>query len=157
MKKPTITALVSQSIRSARVDLGVSQDEFADRIGMHRSYYGSIERGEKNITLTTLERVAAGLGTTMSALLKAVDPADRAMHDVVVELDLRIAEARELLVLDEIHLTCVQQNGLNDASASDLVDRQRRLLERLIAQRERVVADRSGLAQTAAGSDPQEG
>lgn len=38
---------------------------------MHRAYYSKIERGEKNVTLATLERVADGLGTSMSALLLA--------------------------------------------------------------------------------------
>ncbi|WP_395589000.1 helix-turn-helix domain-containing protein [Pseudomonas syringae group genomosp. 7] len=38
---------------------------------MHRAYYSKIERGEKNLTLATLERVAKGMGTSMSAQLRA--------------------------------------------------------------------------------------
>lgn len=37
---------------------GTSQDEVADKLGMHRTYYSAIERGEKNVTLYTLERLA---------------------------------------------------------------------------------------------------
>lgn len=52
--------------------MGPSQDLFADRIQMHSAYYSAIERGEKNVTLPTLRRVAIGLGVTMSELLKGV-------------------------------------------------------------------------------------
>ncbi len=40
---------------------------------MHRAYYSAIERGEKNITLTTLQRVAHGFGVSMSSLLIDLD------------------------------------------------------------------------------------
>lgn len=47
----------------------MSQDDFADLIGMHRAYYAAIERGEKNITLVTMDRVARGLTVRLSKLL----------------------------------------------------------------------------------------
>ena len=71
----TNTALAAQlgkAIRARRQAMGLSQDDFADRIKMHRAYYSAIERGEKNITLTTLARVAAGLATPLSELLASV-------------------------------------------------------------------------------------
>ncbi|URX63733.1 helix-turn-helix domain-containing protein [Luteibacter anthropi] len=52
---------------------GISQERFADSIGMHRAQYGKIERGLTNVTLTTLIRIAAGLGTTLAALLVDAD------------------------------------------------------------------------------------
>lgn len=58
------------AIRERRSQLGISQESFADRIGMHRAYYSSIERGERNLTLETLGRVAQGLGVTPSQLLQ---------------------------------------------------------------------------------------
>ncbi len=73
MKKTTIAQRVGRAIRAFRTDLGLSQDAFADHIGMHRAYYSAIERGEKNVTLVTLHRVASGLGVTMSTLLATVD------------------------------------------------------------------------------------
>lgn len=60
-------------MRDVRHQSGMSQDTFADTIDMHRAYYSAIERGEKNITLVTLQRVAVGLGVTMAALLRDVD------------------------------------------------------------------------------------
>lgn len=59
---------ISLSIRSLRERLGISQEVFADRIGMHRAYYGAIERGKKNLTLQTLERIANGLGVEPARL-----------------------------------------------------------------------------------------
>jgi ribosome-binding protein aMBF1 (putative translation factor) len=53
-----------------REQLGVSQEAFADRIQMHRNYYGAIERGEKTMRLDTLERVAAGLEVEAWRLLR---------------------------------------------------------------------------------------
>lgn len=50
--------------------LKVSQEAFADLIGMHRAYYSAIERGERNLTLGTLHRVAKGLGVRMADLMR---------------------------------------------------------------------------------------
>ncbi len=58
------------AIRERRSLLEISQESFADRIGMHRAYYSSIERGERNLTLETLGRVAQGLGVPPSQLLR---------------------------------------------------------------------------------------
>lgn len=58
-------------MRSRRTAMGFSQDSFADAIGMHRAYYSAIERGERNLTLQTMARVAEGLEVKPSELLKA--------------------------------------------------------------------------------------
>lgn len=64
---------VGSAIRARRLGLGLSQDAFADRIGMHRAYYAAIERGERNVTLSTLRRVVVGLGATAGALLSEAE------------------------------------------------------------------------------------
>ncbi len=73
MKKSPLATQVGDALRARRQAMSLSQDDFADRIHMHRAYYSAIERGEKNITLATLHRVAAGLGVSMSKLLADVD------------------------------------------------------------------------------------
>ncbi|MGN6654730.1 MAG: helix-turn-helix domain-containing protein [Rhodanobacter sp.] len=73
MRKLSIAQRVGRNVRQHRLLTGLSQDNFADTIDMHRAYYSAIERGEKNITLVTLHRVAAGLGVTMAELLRDVD------------------------------------------------------------------------------------
>ena len=61
---------VGAAMRARRTELGFSQDTFADVIGMHRAYYSSLERGERNVTLQTLWRVSRGLKLKPSELLK---------------------------------------------------------------------------------------
>lgn len=73
MKKVTLQAKLGDAIRQRRIGHDYSQDSFADVIGMHRAYYSSIERGERNLTLATVERVAVGLGCKISDLMHDAD------------------------------------------------------------------------------------
>ncbi|HDS1102888.1 MULTISPECIES: helix-turn-helix domain-containing protein [Stenotrophomonas] len=68
MEEDTVITALAHVIRSRRVALGYSQDSFADHIGMHRSYYAALERGRRNMTLATLERVGRGLNSTLAQL-----------------------------------------------------------------------------------------
>ena len=56
-------------LRSLRVARGLSQEALADDLGVHRTYIGGLERGERNVTLRTVERLAARLGVDPLALL----------------------------------------------------------------------------------------
>lgn len=60
-------------IRRRREQLGATQEEFADSVGLGTPYYGQIERGKQNVTLWNLQRVAAGLGTPVSNLLRMAE------------------------------------------------------------------------------------
>lgn len=73
MDSDALQISLGQVIRARRESLGYSQDTFADAINMHRAYYSSIERGERNLTLTTLLRVAQGLGVRPGRLLDLAD------------------------------------------------------------------------------------
>jgi transcriptional regulator with XRE-family HTH domain len=64
---------VGTSIRRRREALGFSQDGFAAHIGMHRAYYSALERGEKNLTLGTLQRLCRGLEVSPSDILREAD------------------------------------------------------------------------------------
>jgi transcriptional regulator with XRE-family HTH domain len=68
MKKTSPAERLGAVIRAHREATKLSQDHFADQIEMHRAYYSAIERGEKNLTLDTLLRVAEGLGVNASDL-----------------------------------------------------------------------------------------
>jgi len=68
MANTAIQKRLGAAIRKAREAASYSQDTFADAIDMHRAYYSAIERGERNLTLATLARVAAGLGRTIAEL-----------------------------------------------------------------------------------------
>ena len=69
MDEASLQEKLGAAIRERRSALEMSQEAFADSIKMHRAYYSKIERGERNVTLATLWRVAEGLGVTPSQLL----------------------------------------------------------------------------------------
>jgi transcriptional regulator with XRE-family HTH domain len=73
MKRPNLAQQLGQAMRERRNKLKLSQDKFADVISMHRAYYSAIERGEKNITIATLRRIATGLNATMAELLTGIE------------------------------------------------------------------------------------
>jgi len=52
-----------------RKQLDLSQDELSNRCGLHRTYIGAIERGERNITLLNAEKIANALGVTLNILV----------------------------------------------------------------------------------------
>lgn len=61
---------LAANMRRERLRLGFSQDELAACCNLHRTYIGGIERAERNITLSTLEKVAGALGVSPLGLLK---------------------------------------------------------------------------------------
>lgn len=60
------------AIRNRRQRLGVSQEEFADICGLDRTYIGGIERGERNVALVNIEKIAKGLRISVSELFRGV-------------------------------------------------------------------------------------
>ena len=64
--------VVGARIRELRTARGWSQEGFADICEIHRSHMGEIERGEVDIAISTLARLAKGLDMTVSGMLKGV-------------------------------------------------------------------------------------
>ena len=65
----SLRSRLGQVIRQLRSQAGHSQEGFADVVGVHRTYVGAVERGEVNVSLDNIERIAAALGTTPGQLL----------------------------------------------------------------------------------------
>jgi len=57
--------IVAENIRLKRQSMGLSQEALADLCGLHRTYIGAIERGERNVTINTLAKVASALNCTV--------------------------------------------------------------------------------------------
>ncbi len=74
---------VGRNIRRIRTAGDLSQEDLAERIGHHRTYVGSVERGERNLSLRSLERLAASLGVHPVDLLAPVGP-DAALADAAL-------------------------------------------------------------------------
>lgn len=64
---PELVSL-GRTIRDLRLRAGLSQEAFADEVGIDRSYAGGIERGEHNVALVNLIKIASTLGMTLSQL-----------------------------------------------------------------------------------------
>jgi len=73
---PNLKVRLGLVIRRRRERMGLTQEQFADAVGMTTPYYGKIERGGQNLTLWNIQRVAAGLDAALSALLKDAENLD---------------------------------------------------------------------------------
>jgi len=69
MKKEVLERF-GKKVREQRLLLSLSQEDLANRAGVHRTYIGMIERAEKNITLVNIERIAKALQLSISDLTK---------------------------------------------------------------------------------------
>lgn len=69
----TLLRVVGQNLRKARLAKGWSQEQLSFESGLHRTYVGAAERGERNITVINLRKLAAVLGVKLSTLVKRAD------------------------------------------------------------------------------------
>lgn len=67
--------VLGDNVRAFRRAKGLSQEGLADFLGVHRTYVGAIERGDKNLSLKSIERLAGRLGVPPLQLLGATGPA----------------------------------------------------------------------------------
>lgn len=56
-------------VRERRTQMNLTQAQLADQCGLHRTFVGSVERGERNVAVLSLRRIAAALRTTPAVLL----------------------------------------------------------------------------------------
>lgn len=69
MQKSPILEVFGLNVRRLRVEHGLSQEQLAEKAGLHRTYIGMIERAEKNITLCNIEKIAIALGVSVRELI----------------------------------------------------------------------------------------
>lgn len=77
MESAKLNKVVAEIIRSQRLHLGLSQEELADRCELDRTYISSVERGGRNLTLATLEKIIPHLGLSTTAFLTLAAKAAR--------------------------------------------------------------------------------
>ena len=65
----SILKVFGENVRKHRLERGWSQEELAEKCGLHRTYIGSIERSERNVSLTNIQLIAKGLGVKIEELL----------------------------------------------------------------------------------------
>lgn len=68
-----ITQQLGNRIRELRTKTGLSQEKFAAKIEMDRTYFAGVELGKRNVAIINLEKIAKGLEVTLSDLFKDID------------------------------------------------------------------------------------
>jgi transcriptional regulator with XRE-family HTH domain len=78
LRKPSkrLVWVLSRNILRLRRERGLSQEQLSELCGLHRTYVGSVERGERNVTLSTLEAFSAALDVSVPQLLTEGDNSD---------------------------------------------------------------------------------
>ncbi len=87
-----LSVALGERIRSCRIGAGLTQEELATKSGLHSSYIGQVERGQKNITVEALSRILRALGMTFIDLFgcfgdpeKPADSIPRECYDLIVQ------------------------------------------------------------------------
>ena len=77
-----IAKIVGQRIRNYRTRQGLSQEKLAEMSGCHPTYIGQVERGEKNATLESIEKIAAALNVSLSKLFEKLGSQEVKTRDI---------------------------------------------------------------------------
>ena len=102
-----ISRKVGDVVRSRRLALGLSQEQFAEHSGHHRTYIGFLERGERCPNIGTLERIAGALGMKISDLLKEAP--------FVFEVRIYQVANGSATLLDTLSQTAIDLVGITDS------------------------------------------
>jgi transcriptional regulator with XRE-family HTH domain len=70
---PDVRERFGFAVKLRREALGLTQEDLAEKAGIHRTYLSDVERGTRNLSLVNIERLAAALAVTMSELFAAVE------------------------------------------------------------------------------------
>ena len=70
MKNSAVRHQFGETIRQERLTQNISQEDLAEKCGLHRTYIGSVERGERNLAIENIVKISSALGLKASELLK---------------------------------------------------------------------------------------
>jgi transcriptional regulator with XRE-family HTH domain len=68
-REQRLQSAFGKAVRRFRADAGVSQESLAGRAGLNRTYLGDVERGERNVSVVNMHKIAKALGIKLSALI----------------------------------------------------------------------------------------
>ena len=80
-----IAKILGQRIRNYRTAKGLSQEKLAELSGCHATYIGQIERGEKNATIESIEKISIGLNISLSTLFEKLGTEGEATRNISLE------------------------------------------------------------------------
>ena len=107
-----ISKIIGERIRNHRNRLDLSQDELAERAGLHGTYIGQLERGEKNATLESIAKVVSGLGIKFETLFENINAGEIKPNiaSQCYRLVDSLTEKEQLAVLELIRKTIEYKN-----------------------------------------------
>jgi CheY-like chemotaxis protein len=112
-----LKALFGTTIKSKRAQLGLSQEELADRAGLHRTYVSDVERGMRNVSLISIEKLAQALGLSVWRLFEqAANGEEREQLEILLvedepnDIELTRRAFKRVRIVNPIH---VVQDGLS--------------------------------------------
>ena len=73
MAEEELSRRFGELVRRLRRERGYSQEQFSFRVGLHQTYVSSVERGERNVTIGTADRIARALGTSLAGLFAELE------------------------------------------------------------------------------------
>ena len=76
--KPDVCERFGTAVKFRREELSMTQEELAEKAGIHRTYLSDVERGTRNLSLINIEKLAAALSISMSKLFQSVDASQEA-------------------------------------------------------------------------------
>jgi len=68
--KPSARRIFAENLRKARLAKKLSQEDLAELAHLHRTYVGSVERAERNVSIDNMERLAGAVGVSLPSLLQ---------------------------------------------------------------------------------------
>jgi transcriptional regulator with XRE-family HTH domain len=71
--RPDIRERFGFAVKLRREELGLTQEDLAEKAGIHRTYLSDVERGSRNLSLINIERLALALGLSLSDLFRRVE------------------------------------------------------------------------------------
>ena len=109
-----LKALLGVAIKTERSVLGISQEELAERAGLHRTYVSDVERGARNPSIASVEKLARALQISVSRLFEQATDADRAKQLVEIllveddphDVDLTTRAFEKAGITNPLHVVC---------------------------------------------------
>ncbi|AXI38806.1 MAG: XRE family transcriptional regulator [Bacillaceae bacterium] len=97
-----IQQIIGERIRNFRKQKGWSQEELADIANLHATYIGQLERGEKNATLESINKIATALEVSLEELFKSIQPnskkPDYTLSQIITKLQARPVEDQKFIL-----------------------------------------------------------
>jgi len=107
-----IKQLIGDRVRVLRKAQGLSQEELGFKANLHHTYIGAVERGERNISLDSLQKIAHGLGVDAGKILEpVVNKEDVGKMRTYVAKELKICEPHVLKVVFDLLRSVREQQG----------------------------------------------